>query len=102
MLRRVLCAIGLLLLLHAQAGAQALGERLERLLDAPSLADSEVGMAVYDLTDDTCVFRYQEKKLFRPASVEKLVTAITALDVLGAGIRSRQGSAGQGRWTARA
>ena len=62
-----------------------MGERLERLLDDSSLADSEVGMAVYDLTDDTCVFRYQEKKLFRPASVEKLVTAITALDALGCG-----------------
>ena len=84
-LHRALCVIGLLLLLHAQAGAQALGERLERLLDDSSLADSEVGMAVYDLTDDTCVFRYQEKKLFRPASVEKLVTAITALDALGCG-----------------
>lgn len=83
MSRRILCITGLLFLLHAQTWAQALGERLERLLDDPSLADSEVGMMVYDLTEDTCVFRYQEKKLFRPASVEKLVTAITALDVLG-------------------
>ena len=62
-----------------------MGERLERLLDDPSLADSEVGMAVYDLKADSCVFGYQDKKLFRPASVEKLITAITALDVLGSG-----------------
>lgn len=64
--------------------AQPLADRLQRLLSEPALARSEVGIAVYDLTAGTPVFAWQDAKLYRPASVEKLVTAITALDCLGA------------------
>lgn len=64
--------------------ARSLADRLQRLLSEPVLARSEVGIAVYDLTAGTPVFGWQDKKLYRPASVEKLITAITALDCLGA------------------
>ena len=46
---------------------------------------SEAGIAVYDLTAGTSVYRYQADKLYRPASVEKVITSVTALSVLGTG-----------------
>ncbi len=65
------------------AAAQPLADRLQRLMDDPVLAASEVGITVYDLTNNRPVFAHQDKKLYRPASVEKLITCITALTQLG-------------------
>lgn len=63
--------------------AQPLTDRLQRLMDDPVLAASEAGIAVYDLTNGKPVFTHQSGKLYRPASVEKLITCITALTQLG-------------------
>lgn len=41
-------------------------------------------MSVYDLTGDSLVFAYNQQKMMRPASTQKVLTAISALDVLGA------------------
>ena len=41
------------------------------------------GISVYDLTGDSLVFAYNQQKMMRPASTQKLLTAISALDVLG-------------------
>ncbi len=52
-----------------------------------SEADSSyytTGIAVYDLTADSILFVYNGRKQLRPASTQKLFTAITALDRLGA------------------
>lgn len=38
---------------------------------------------VYDLTADSVLYRHGERQLMRPASTMKLVTAVTAIDVLG-------------------
>ena len=38
---------------------------------------------VWDLEADSCIYRFRERQLMRPASTMKLVTAITALDKLG-------------------
>lgn len=57
--------------------------RLERLMNDPVLRTSEVGIAVYDLTARQPVFTCQDKKLYRPASILKLMTGITALAELG-------------------
>ena len=63
--------------------------RLDKLLDEPLLKKSQVGLMVYDLTADTIIFRYGERQTMRPASVMKLVTAITALDRLGSNYQFR-------------
>ena len=73
----------LLVCLTGSAPAQPLAQRLQRLLGEPVLRQSEVGMAVYDLDADTLVFAHQAEKLDRPASVQKLVTTLTALPRLG-------------------
>ena len=67
----------------ARLAAQSLPDRLQSLMSDPVLTRSEVGIAVYDLTADSMVFACQDKKLYRPASIEKLVTGITALCRLG-------------------
>lgn len=41
------------------------------------------GIAVFDLTADSLLFAYNSQKHLRPASTQKLFTAITALDRLG-------------------
>ena len=41
------------------------------------------GISVYDLTGDSLIFAYNQQKMMRPASTQKLLTAISALDVLG-------------------
>lgn len=64
--------------------AQPLGQRLENYVaNAALLKTSEVGIVVFDLTEGKYVFRHQDKKLYRPASIEKVVTSVTALAELG-------------------
>lgn len=81
MKRILLFCIAIVVLAVAQA--QPLATRLESLLKAPVLRTSEVGITVYDLTVGKPVFTHQDKKLYRPASIEKLLTGITALEKLG-------------------
>lgn len=64
--------------------AQTLRERLDALVEsAPVLQRSEVGITVFDLTEGTSLYQYQADKLYRPASTEKVITAVTALARLG-------------------
>ena len=64
------------------------GERIsEKLIQIVEEADRSyytTGISVYDLTGDSLVFAYNQQKMMRPASTQKLLTAISALDVLGA------------------
>lgn len=61
-----------------------IAERLDSLINSSSvLKNTEVGVIVYDLTAKSDIFRYQAEKLYRPASVEKVITTVTALSVLG-------------------
>lgn len=64
--------------------AQPLSQRLDALLNEEVLKTSEVGITVFDLTTGESVYRYQDEKLYRPASVEKVITSVTALARLGA------------------
>ena len=70
--------------------ARPLAGQLDSLLSVtPLMRTSEAGIAVYDLTAGTSVYRYQADKLYRPASVEKVITSVTALSVLGTGYTFR-------------
>ncbi len=54
-----------------------------KLLESKMFETSQVGLMVWDLDADSCVYRHNERQLMRPASTMKLLTAITALDKLG-------------------
>lgn len=60
-----------------------LADCMGELLKSPFLATSDVGVAIYDLTADSMLYAYHSGKLYRPASVQKLFTAVTALHLLG-------------------
>ena len=60
-----------------------MAERLDALLNEEVLKTSEVGLTVFDLTTGQSVYRYQDEKLYRPASTEKVITSVTALARLG-------------------
>lgn len=63
--------------------AQTMAERLDALLNEEVLKTSEVGLTVFDLTTGESLYRYQDEKLYRPASTEKVITSVTALVQLG-------------------
>lgn len=68
----------------ASVAQDSLRVKLDSLLQDPMFETSQVGLMVYDLTADSTLFTYNHRQLLRPASCMKLVTAITALDQLGA------------------
>lgn len=61
--------------------------RLDSLLVAENalLAQTQLGLHVVDLTTGKALYARGERQRMRPASTEKVVTAIAALDVLGPG-----------------
>ena len=64
--------------------------RLSNIISSsPLLSTSNIGVMVYDLTADSTIFRYNERKTLRPASTMKLITAITAIDRLGGSYQFR-------------
>lgn len=71
------------------AWAERIREGLDHMLRDDLLKISQLGLMVYDLTDQTVVYRHNERQRMRPASTMKLVSAITALDVLGGNYRFR-------------
>lgn len=73
------CCVSALMSAHT-----LLGGKLDTLIHSSSfLKTSEVGLVVYDLTDNRELYSYQADKLYRPASIEKVITAVTALSTLG-------------------
>lgn len=57
---------------------------LDSLLAVSTVANtSSVGIMVYDLDADTCLYAKNSCQTMRPASTQKLITGITALDELG-------------------
>ena len=57
--------------------------QLDSMMRDPLLDYTQMGLMVWDLTDDCQLFGMNQRQLLRPASTMKLVTAITALDYLG-------------------
>lgn len=69
------------LLAFAQEGANSLlAHRLDSLIQVKMPQGGLVGVSVYDLSADQPLYAYQADKLCRPASTQKLITAITALN----------------------
>jgi len=63
---------------------ESLYPRLDTLLTDSLLQYTQLGLMVWDLTDDSLLYQHNARQLMRPASTMKLLTAITALDRLGA------------------
>lgn len=61
--------------------------RLAKLTTDNMFSLSQLGLYVYDLTADSAIFDCGSRQLLRPASCQKLLTAITALSNLGASYR---------------
>lgn len=69
---------------EASTTAQAtVGERMAQFTDELNAAPYTTGISIWDLTDDCAVYSYNSYKVLRPASTQKLLTAISALDLLG-------------------
>lgn len=65
------------------AWRQRVTERMTDCLKDEMFETTQVGMMVWDLTADTLLFAHNERQRLRPASTQKVVTAIAALDQLG-------------------
>lgn len=69
---------------------QNVESRLSSLINgSSSIKTSNIGVMVYDLTADSTIFRYDERKTLRPASTMKIITAIAAIDKLGGSYQFR-------------
>lgn len=64
------------------AWGDALRQQLDSLTRLPLLETSQLGLMVYDLTADSTIYSLGARQRLRPASTMKLLTAITALDLL--------------------
>ena len=63
--------------------------RLDSLVTDPLLERTQLGLMVYDLSADSVLYSYCGKQTLRPASTMKLLTSVTALDLLGSGYAYR-------------
>lgn len=62
---------------------QAIANRVQDIINTPFTQRSQVAVYIYDLTDDKPIVRHNVSYMLRPASNAKLITAITALSLLG-------------------
>ena len=67
----------------APSWAAGLKATLDELLHGELTEQSQVGLMIYDLTADSVVYSYGARQSLRPASVEKVLTAVVALKELG-------------------
>ncbi|MBR5657478.1 MAG: D-alanyl-D-alanine carboxypeptidase/D-alanyl-D-alanine-endopeptidase [Prevotella sp.] len=62
---------------------QAVAAKLDRCVQSPLLQTTQAAIMVWDLDADSAIYCFNHRQLMRPASTEKLLTAITAIDRLG-------------------
>ncbi len=67
----------------------ALCEKINQTIEQSDLANARWGVIAVSLKDGRIVCGRDERKLFNPASIQKVLTAIVALDKLGADFRWR-------------
>lgn len=70
-----------LLLAAQQAGS--IKRSIDRLLNDALLQTSDASVMVYDLDADSLLYAHREHKIVRPASVQKVLTSVVALEKLG-------------------
>ena len=58
-------------------------QRLDTIVDDSLMETTQLGLMVWDLTDDTLLYERNARQLMRPASTMKVLTAVAALDRLG-------------------
>lgn len=75
----------------ADSLAQVVTQRLDSIIAAnPVLMErTQLGLYVYDLTADSALYAHGHHQLLRPASTQKILTAVTALSALGGDYRLR-------------
>ena len=65
----------------------ALCDKINQIIEQSEFADARWGVIVISLKDGRVVCGRDARKLFNPASIEKILTSIVALDKLGAEFR---------------
>ena len=90
-----LAAVALGAVVAPMAGAGLRG-KLDRALDSPYVSQSMTGAIAIDLTDGKLVFAQNASLSLRPASNQKLVVALAALDRLGPDFRIETQVLGEG------
>lgn len=81
----------------AEPRAEALGKKIDRILDRPAFASAFWGVEVRSLKTGKTLYSRNAAKGFRPASTLKLVTTAAALDTFGGPARLRTTIATAGR-----
>lgn len=71
----------------ASSWQERMREGLDALLADSLLQTTQLGICVYDLSDDAMLYAHQAHQRMRPASCEKVVTAVSALALLGTSYR---------------
>ncbi len=69
--------------LSAQTWNETVTAALNKFANELDTAHYSSGIQVYDLTDNRLLWSYNDQKVMRPASCQKLLTTIAALDLLG-------------------
>ena len=65
------------------ADMDSLTESIDQIIYEGLPEGTDIALMVYDLTNDTTLYAYREKIMCRPASVQKVITSVTALSSLG-------------------
>ena len=58
-------------------------ESIDQIIYEKLPEGTDIALMVYDLTNDTTLYAYRERIMCRPASVQKVITSVTALSSLG-------------------
>jgi D-alanyl-D-alanine carboxypeptidase/D-alanyl-D-alanine-endopeptidase (penicillin-binding protein 4) len=89
-------AVVLVSLAVTSAAGAGLRDRLDRALDSPYVSQSLTGAVAIDLSDGRRVFAQNRGLSLRPASNQKLLVALAALDRLGPGFQIETQVLGEG------
>ena len=73
-----------------------LTESIDQIIYEELPEGTDIALMVYDLTNDSTLYAYREKVMCRPASVQKVITSVTALSSLGADYKFRTALRTQG------